>query len=108
MVREDVERDARDVEPAAGGNGEATADRRPPRSRIFLTLGELDGADEAKVREAVATLAPGADLLAVELRRSHSFLEVNPESVDATVSALHEKEWNGKKLAAEKAKRRRR
>jgi ATP-dependent RNA helicase DeaD len=108
MVREDVERAARDVEPPGGDDGEATASRRPARSRIFLTLGEVDGADETKVREAVAALAPGADVLAVELRRSHSFLEVKPEAVDATVSALHEKEWNGKKLGAEKAKRRRR
>jgi ATP-dependent RNA helicase DeaD len=107
FVREDVRPEA---EPAEGVNREVAAPgtQRSPRSRIFLTLGEVDGADEAKVREAVASLAPAVELLSVELRRSHSFLEVKPEVVDATVAALQEKEWNGKKLAAEKAKRRRR
>jgi len=87
-----------------GGEGEG----RPPRARIFLSLGEQDGADEAKVREAVAALAPGVELLVVELRRTHTFVEVKPEALDAAVQALHGKEWNGKPLVAEKARRRRR
>jgi ATP-dependent RNA helicase DeaD len=78
------------------------------RGRVFLALGEQDGADEAKVREAVQTLAPGVQLLDVVLRRSHSFLFVEPEAVDAAVTALDGKEWNGKRLGAERARRRRR
>ncbi|HET7824708.1 MAG TPA: DEAD/DEAH box helicase [Anaeromyxobacter sp.] len=99
--------------PPDAGTPEASAlageaAQRPPRARIFVSLGEQDGADEAKVREAVGTLAPGAELRAVEVRRGHSFLEVAPEALDATVAALHGKEWNGKLLTAEKARRRRR
>jgi ATP-dependent RNA helicase DeaD len=90
------------AERASAGEG------RPPRARIFVSLGELDGADEAKVREAIASLSPGTEVRAVELRRSHSFVEVSPESLDATVQALHGKEWNGKLLTAERARRRRR
>jgi ATP-dependent RNA helicase DeaD len=60
------------------------------------------------VRDAIAALAPGVELLAVELRRSHTFLEVNPDALEGTVSALDGKEWSGKKLAAERARRRRR
>jgi ATP-dependent RNA helicase DeaD len=92
------------AEGASGEPGEA----RAPRSRIFLSLGEMDGADEAKVREAVAALAPGVELRSVELRRSHSFLEVTPETLDAAVQGLHGKEWGGKPLTAERARRRRR
>jgi len=88
---------------APGGDGE-----RAQRSRIFLSLGELDGADQAKVREVAAALAPGIELRAVEVRRNHTFLEVPPESLDAAVAALNGKEWNGKALTAEKARRRRR
>jgi ATP-dependent RNA helicase DeaD len=91
--------------PAAGAEG---GEARPPRSRIFLTLGEADGADEARVREAVAQLAPGLELLAVEVRRSHSYLEVRPEALEGAVAALHGRTWGGKALTAEKARRRRR
>jgi ATP-dependent RNA helicase DeaD len=88
--------------PAEGGA------QRPQRARIFLSLGEVDGADDAKVREAVAALAPGVEVRAVELRRSHAFVEVAPEALEGAVQALHGKEWNGKPLTAEKARRRRR
>jgi ATP-dependent RNA helicase DeaD len=87
----------------AGGDG-----LRPGRSRIFLNAGEQDGADEAKVREAVGTLAPGADLLGVEVRRTSSFLEVKPEALDGVVAALNGKDAFGKPLVAERARRRRR
>jgi ATP-dependent RNA helicase DeaD len=80
----------------------------PPRSRIFLSYGEKDGADEAKVRAAVAALAPGVEPLRVELRQSHCFLEVAPDAVEQVVSAMNGKEWEGKPLSAEKARRRRR
>jgi ATP-dependent RNA helicase DeaD len=99
------------VEAPGAGEGAARAEgggQRPQRARIFLSLGEMDGADEAKVREAVAALAPGVDVRAVELRRSHAFVEVAPEAIDGAVQALHGKEWNGKALTAEKARRRRR
>ena len=91
--------------PAAGAEG---GEARPPRSRIFLTLGEADGADEAKVREAVAGLAPGLELLGVEVRRSHSYLDVRPEALEGAVAALHGKTWGDKALTAERARRRRR
>ena len=81
---------------------------RGPRSRIFLTLGEADGADEAKVREAVASIAPGLELLGVEVRRGHSFLEVPPEALEGAVAALDGKTWGQKTLSAERARRRRR
>jgi ATP-dependent RNA helicase DeaD len=83
-------------------------ERRPQRSRVFLTLGEKDGADEAKVRAAVSALAPDLEVLGVDLRLSHSFVEVKPDAIDAAVAALNGKEFEGKALAAEKAKRRRR
>jgi ATP-dependent RNA helicase DeaD len=99
-------------EPAERAGREAdegeAGERGPRRGRVFLTLGEKDGADEAQVRQAVASLAPGTELQGVELRRSHSFLLVAPEAVDGLVEALQGKEWNGRKLAAEKARRRRR
>ncbi|HEX9052717.1 MAG TPA: DEAD/DEAH box helicase [Anaeromyxobacter sp.] len=92
----------------ASAEGAPADEQRPPRARIFVSLGELDGADEAKVREALATLAPGSEIRKVELRRSHSFVEVAPEALDATVQALNGKEWSGKQLTAERARRRRR
>jgi ATP-dependent RNA helicase DeaD len=81
---------------------------RPGRSRIFLSAGEVDGADEAKVRETVAGLAPGVEVTKVEIRRTHTFLEVNPDDADRVVSSLLGKEAFGKTLAAEKARRRKR
>jgi len=88
---------------------EGASDRgRPSSSRIFLSAGEVDGADEARIRETVASLAPGVEIVKVELRRSHTFLDVKPEDLDGLVSALHGKEAFGKALAAEKARRRRR
>ena len=81
---------------------------RPPRGRIFLSLGEQDGADEAKVRDAVGALAPGLELRSVELRRTHTFLEIAPDAVEGAVQALNGKDWNGKALTAERARRRRR
>ncbi|HSD19114.1 MAG TPA: helicase-related protein, partial [Anaeromyxobacter sp.] len=94
----------------APANGAATADAadRPQRPKIFLSLGEQDGADEARVREVVAALAPGVEPRTVEVRRTHSFVEVPPEGLEAAVLALNGKEWSGKTLTAERARRRRR
>jgi ATP-dependent RNA helicase DeaD len=103
--RGDARADRGDVR-ADGGEG--TSELRPGRGRIFLTLGEQDGADEAKVREAVKALAPDVEPLLVEVRRSHTFLEVKSEALDGAVAALNGKDWNGKALAAERARRRRR
>jgi ATP-dependent RNA helicase DeaD len=75
---------------------------------VFLNAGEADGADEARIRETVASLAPGVEVVKVELRRSHTFLEVKPEDLDGLVNALQGKDGFGKALAAEKARRRRR
>jgi ATP-dependent RNA helicase DeaD len=83
-------------------------EERPERSKVYLTLGEQDGADEARVRQVVKEIAPDLELLEVEVRRSHSYLHVRPESLEAAVAALDGKEAGGKKLAAEKARRRRR
>ena len=97
------------VERGAGtADAPAAEPQRPPRSRVFLSYGEKDGADEAKVRAAVAALVPGVEPLRVELRQSHSFLEVAPDALEQAVSALNGKEWEGKALTAEKARRRRR
>ena len=60
------------------------------------------------MREAVSSLAPGVEVRAVELRRSHAFVEVAPEALDGAVQALNGKDWNGKALTAERARRRRR
>jgi ATP-dependent RNA helicase DeaD len=94
--------------PAGEAEGVAEPSNRPPRARIYLSLGEADGADEAGVREAFQTLAPGLELVAVEVRRAHSYLDVPPEALEGAVAALGGKDWKGKRLAAEKARRRRR
>jgi ATP-dependent RNA helicase DeaD len=60
------------------------------------------------VREVVRALAGELEVLAVELRRNHSFLEVRPEALEGAVAALDGKEWEGRRLGAEKARRRRR
>ncbi|MGA8891793.1 MAG: DEAD/DEAH box helicase, partial [Anaeromyxobacteraceae bacterium] len=102
--------EAGEAAPAAGdGAPEASREPRgPARGRVFVNAGEVDGADEARIRETVAGLAPGVELQKVELRRTHVFLEVKPEEVEGLVAALQGKEAFGKALAAEKARRRRR
>ncbi|HSN92027.1 MAG TPA: DEAD/DEAH box helicase [Anaeromyxobacteraceae bacterium] len=100
--------EASEAGTTADPEGLGTGAPRPPRARLFLTLGEQDGADEARVREAVASLAPDLAVLSVDVRRAHSFLDVAPESGEAAVAALNGKEWNGKTLTAERARRRRR
>ncbi|ABC80999.1 DEAD/DEAH box helicase [Anaeromyxobacter dehalogenans] len=97
-----------EVTPAVEVAAEAGSSSAPPRARVFVTLGEQDGADEARVREALRALAPELEPVAVEVRRSHSYVDVPPAALEAAVAALDGKEWNGKKLAAEKARRRRR
>ena len=94
----------REPEPSEGGSDRG----RPSASRVFLNAGEADGADEMRLRETVASLAPGVEVVKVELRRSHTFLEVKPEALDGLVLALQGKEAFGKVLAAERARRRRR
>jgi ATP-dependent RNA helicase DeaD len=96
--------------PAAreeGGRSEG-GEGRPARGRVFISWGEEAGADEAKIRELVAASVPGAEPLLVELRRSHTFVEVAPESVDPLVTALNGKVIGDKPLTAERARRRRR
>ncbi|HZZ84877.1 MAG TPA: DEAD/DEAH box helicase [Anaeromyxobacteraceae bacterium] len=95
--------------PIAAGEGTPAAQepRQPARGKVFLKLGEKDGADEAKVRAAVGALAPELQLLGVEVRGSHSYLIVPPEAVEGAVAALDGKEFEGVKLGAEKARRRR-
>jgi ATP-dependent RNA helicase DeaD len=97
---------AEDEQARPGGSGQEP--RQPQKSRIFLTLGQKDGADEAKVRSAIAALAPGLEVLGVDVRQSHSFVEVRPDALETAVAAFHGKEFEGKQLTAEKARRRRR
>jgi hypothetical protein len=73
-----------------------------------VKLGQKDGADESKLRAAMAQHAPAVEVLALEVRPSHSIVEVAPEAVEAVVAALHGKEVDGKAITAEKARRRRR
>ena len=94
--------------PAATASDPEAMPGRPARSRIFVSAGEVDGADEAKIRETVAGLVPGVELAKVEVCRTHTFLEVNPDDLDRVVSSLLGKEAFGKTLAAEKARRRKR
>ncbi len=91
-----------------GGGREGRGEQRPSRGRIFVSYGEADGADQAKVAALVEAHAPGTELLAVELRRSHVFLEVKPEALEGVVNALNGKVVAEKPLLAEKARRRRR
>jgi ATP-dependent RNA helicase DeaD len=105
-ISADAAEPAAPAEPSEGGPAEGGG--RAPRSKIFLSFGELDGADVAKVKDAVAALAPGVEVRGVELRRSHSFVEVAPEALDGAVQALNGKDWNGKALTAEPARRKRR
>ena len=92
------------AEPAAG----EAQERTPPKGRVFVSLGQKEGADEAKLRELVKALAPGLQVNAIAVRESHSFLEVEPEAVEGAVAALNGKDYEGKTLTAEKARRRRR
>jgi ATP-dependent RNA helicase DeaD len=96
------------VEPGGGEATQATEVEGPPRARLFVGVGEQDGVDDAKVRAWVEANAPGTELVAVELRRSHVFLEVKPEAADPAVQALNGKELGGKAPLVEKARRRRR
>ncbi len=90
---------------SAGGGGRTD---RPARGRVFISWGEEAGADEAKVRELVAASVPGTELLLVELRRGHTFVEVAPELVEPLVTALNGKVIGETPLTAERARRRRR
>ncbi len=91
----------------AAGRSEAS-EPKPSRGRVFISWGEEGGADEARVRELVASSVPGTELLLIELRRSHTFVEVAPEAVDPLVTALNGKVVGEKPLTAERARRRRR
>jgi len=82
--------------------------RPPPKGRVFIKLGEGDGADEPKLRGLMSTHAPEIDVLAIEVRQTHSFVEVSPDAVETLVAALDGKELEGKRLFAERARRRRR
>jgi len=111
--RERGERDpavaAQEPAPQAPSDAPRPAEEVPPsRGRVFLTLGEKDGVDAARVREAVLALAPGLEPFEVEVRRSHSFLLLEPDAVERAVASLDGKEWNGKRVGAERARRRRR
>jgi ATP-dependent RNA helicase DeaD len=93
---------------AAQESERESAERGAQKGRVFVTLGQKDGADETKVRAAMAALAPDVEVLAVDVRQNNSFVDVKPEAVDTAVAALHGKEFEGKPLTAEKARRRRR
>jgi len=92
---------------AAGGERRC-GDQSSRKGRIHVTVGDRDGADASGVRALVAALAPESELLSVEVRQSHSFLEVKPEAVERVVAVLNGREYRGKELVAQRAKRRRR
>jgi ATP-dependent RNA helicase DeaD len=98
------ERSAEARERSPEGEGQP-AEGKTPSGKVYLTLGEQDGADEAKVREAVRSLAPDLEVQGVEVRRGHSYLRVAPERLEGAVAALNQREWGGKTLSAEPAKR---
>jgi ATP-dependent RNA helicase DeaD len=60
------------------------------------------------VRTALSELAPGLEVLGVEVRLSHSYVDVKPEALEGAIAALDQKPWGDKVLGAEKARRRRR
>jgi ATP-dependent RNA helicase DeaD len=91
-----------------GAQGRASGAEAPRSARLFLSLGQNDGADEGKVRAAVAALVPDLSLLGVQVRQTHSFVEVAPEAAESAVAALNGKQVDGKTLVAERARRRRR
>jgi len=107
-----VEAQSIEAQAPAGEGQEQT----PPRGRVFVSLGQKDGADEAKLRDAVTALAPALQVKAILVRQSHSFIEVDPEAVEGAVAALNGtnlgkelgKDFEGKTLTVEKARRRRR
>ncbi len=101
-----VEREA-GVRGEGGVRGEA-GEPRPSRGRVFISWGEESGADEATIRALVSAGVPGTELLLVELRRSHTFVEVQPEAVDPLVNALNGKLHGDQPLLVERARRRRR
>jgi ATP-dependent RNA helicase DeaD len=100
------------AEREGGGRGEGggaeASEPRPSRGRVFISWGEESGANEATIRELVSAGVPGTELLLVELRRSHTFVEVQPEAVDPLVNALNGKVHADKPLLVERARRRRR
>jgi ATP-dependent RNA helicase DeaD len=98
------------LELEAGGRGEAgeAGEARPSRGRVFISWGEEAGASQATIRELISASVPGTEPLLIELRRSHTFVEVAPEAVDALVTALNGKVIGEKPLTAERARRRRR
>ena len=106
VIEVSVERTAPIEAPQAAG-GEPQ-DRTSQKGRVFVSLGQKDGANEEKVREAVTALVPGLEVKSIQLRQNHSFLELDPEAVEGAVAAIHGKDFEGKTLVAEKARRRRR
>jgi ATP-dependent RNA helicase DeaD len=78
------------------------------RTRVFVGVGEQDGADEAKVRAWAQANAPDLAVARADVRRGHTFLEVEPDAAEGAVQALNGKELAGKTPLVEKARRRRR
>jgi ATP-dependent RNA helicase DeaD len=65
--------------PAGSQSGsEPDAPRAPAKGRIFVKLGQQEGLDQEKLRAVVAAEAPGVEILSVEVRQTHSFVEVPP------------------------------
>ncbi len=113
VIEVSVERAAPVEAPrAAGGELQAAGgelqERTSQKGRVFVSLGQKDGANEEKVREAVTALVPGLEVKSIQLRQNHSFLEIDPEAVEGAVAAIHGKDFEGKTLIAERARRRRR
>lgn len=75
--------------PSAEAEKTAPAGSSRRRNRLFVTVGTSAGVDETSLKEAVAALAglPSEAILSAELREKHSYLEVEPGTVDAFLAA---------------------
>lgn len=92
-----------------GASSEEAAPRQPRRTKLWVSLGEEDGLDEAGLKAALSAAA-GADAAAIErieVRPQHSFVYVQPDEAEAFLAA-NGKEHGEKELKVERARRSRR
>ncbi|MCC7384069.1 MAG: DEAD/DEAH box helicase [Deltaproteobacteria bacterium] len=78
-----------EVAPAGASAGSAASELAPDRVRLFVNRGINDRFDESQIRSLVLEVAGGdaADIARVQLRRTHSFVEVSEGMASAAVAA---------------------